>query len=95
MRRFRQALVERAEAGSDNFDFASSFMRYESRIARSHRINVTLHEHLLCTSSGCRAACTTHNSPACGTGVHDAMQRVIRLRRNSGTSNSWGETEEG
>ena len=31
--------------------------------------------------------------PACDTGVHDAMQRVIRLGRNSGnSSNSWGDT---
>ena len=69
LHRFRQARVERAEAGSEN---------------------------LLCTPSGCRTACTTHNSPACDTGVHDAMQRVIRLGRNSGnSSNSWGDTEEG
>ena len=96
MHRSRQARVERAEAGSDNFDFASSFMLRESHIARSHRVNATLHENLLCTSSGCRITCTTHNSPACDTGVHDAMQHVIRLCRNSGnSSNSWGDTEEG
>ena len=96
LRRFRQARVERAEAGSDNFDFVSSFTRCESHTARSHRVDVTMHENLLCTSSGCRTACTTHNSPACDTGVHDAMQRVIRLGRSSGNpSNSWGDIEEG
>ena len=79
LRRFRQARVERVEAGSDNVDCVSSFTRCESHIARSHRVDVTMHENLLCTSSGCRIACTTHNSPACDTGVHDAMQRVIRL----------------
>ena len=86
-----------AEAGSDScHSFASSFERCESHIARSHRVNVTLHENLFDTSSGCRTACTTHDSPACDTGVHDAMQRVIRLGRNSGNSfNSWGDTEEG
>ena len=34
----------------------------------------------------CRTACTTPNSPPCDTGVYDAMQRVIRLGRNSGNS---------
>ena len=89
--------AQRAEAGSDScHSFASSFERCESHIARSHRVNVILHENLLDTSSGCRTACTTHNSPACETGVHDALQRVIRLGRNSGNSfNSWGDTEEG
>ena len=74
----------------------SSFERCESHIARSNRVNVTLHENLLSTSSGCRTACTAHNSPACDTGVHAAMQRVILLGRNSRNSyNSWGGTEEG
>ena len=96
LRRFRQARVERAEAGSDTFDFVSSFTRCESHTARSHRVDVTMHENLLCTSSGCRTACTTHNSPARDTGVHDAMQRVDRSGRNSGNSfNSWGDTEDG
>ena len=90
-------LAQRAEAGSDScHSFASSFEHCESHIARSHRVNVTLHENLLCSSSGCRTACITHNSPACDTGVHDAMQRVIRLGRNSGnSSNSRGDTEAG
>ena len=74
--------AQRAEAGSDTcHSFASPFERCESHIARSHRVNVTLHENLLCTSSGCRNACTTHNSLVCDTGVHDAMQHVIRLGR--------------
>ena len=51
--------------------------------ARSHRVDGTMHENLLCTSSGCRTACPTPNSPACDTGVHDAMQRVIRLGRHA------------
>ena len=89
-RRFRQAHVERAEAGSDNFYLVSSFTCCASHIARSHRVDVTMHENLLCMSSGCRNACATHNSPACDIGVHDAMQRVIRLGWNSGNSfNSW------
>ena len=96
LRRFRQACVERAEAGSDNFDVVPSFTRCESHTARSHRVDVTMHENLLCTSSGCRTACTTHNLLACDTGVHGAMQRVIRFGRNSGNSfNSWRDTEEG
>ena len=95
MRAVRPA--QRAEAGSDGVhSFVSSFERCETHIARSHRVNVTLHENLLSTSSGCRTACTTHNSLACDTGVHDAMQRASRLGRNSGnSSNSWRDTEEG
>ena len=85
-----------AEAGSDScHSFAALFEHCGSHIARSHRVNVTLHENLSCSSSCCRTACTTHNSPACDTGVHDATH-VIRLGRNSGnSSNSWGETEAG
>ena len=67
MRRFRQARGERAEAGSDNF--VSSFMRCESHVARSRRVNVTLHENLLCTPPACRTARTSHNSLARDTGV--------------------------
>ena len=83
-------LAQRAEAGSDGVhSFVSSFERCETHIARSHR-------DLLRTSSGCRTACTTHNSLACDTGVHDAMQRASRLGWNSGnSSNSWRDTEEG
>ena len=85
-----------AEAGSDScHSFASSFEHCESHLARSHRVNVTLLENLSGSSSCCRTTCTTHNSPACDTGVHDAM-RVIRLGRNSGnSSNSRGDTEDG
>ena len=83
----------RLEAGSDSF--ALSFEQCESHIARSHRVNVTLLVNLSGSSSCCRTTCTTHNSPACDTGVHDAM-RVIRLGRNSGnSSNSRGDTEDG
>ena len=83
----------RLEVGSDSF--ALSFEQCESHNARSHRVNVTLLESLSGSSSCCRTACTTHNSPACDTGVHDAM-RVIRLGRNSGnSSNSRGDTEAG
>ena len=79
-----------AEAGSDCF--ALSFEQCESHIARSHRVNVTLLENLSCSSSCCRTACTTHNSPACDTGVHDAMC-VIRLGRNSVNSSTSRETQ--
>ena len=82
MRRFRQARGERA--------------RCESHVARSHRVNVTLHENLLFTPPACRTARNTQNSFARDTGVHDAMQRTIRLGRNSGnSSNSLGDTEGG
>ena len=83
----------RLEAGSDSF--ALSFEQCESHIARSHRVNVTLLENSSGLSSSCRTTSTTHNSPACDTGVHDAM-RVIRSGRNSGnSSNSRGDTEDG
>ena len=83
----------RPEAGSDSF--ALSFEQCESHIARSHRVNVTLLVNSSGSSSCCRTTSTTHNSPACDTGVHDAM-RVIRLGRNSGnSSNSRGDTEDG
>ena len=85
-----------AEAGFDScHSFAALFEHCESHTARSHRVNVTLHENLSCSCPCCRTACTTHNSPACDTGVHDAT-RVIRLSRNSGnSSDSWGDTEAG
>ena len=85
-----------AEADFDScHSFAALFEHCESHTARSHRVNVTLHENLSCSSSCCRTARTTHNSPACDTGVHDAM-RVIRLGRNSGNSSkSRGDTEAG
>ena len=85
-----------AEAGFDScHSFAALFEHCESLIARSHRVNVTLHENLSCSSPCCRTACTTHTSPACDTGVHDAT-RVIQLSRNSGNSeNLLGETEAG
>ena len=83
----------RLEAGSDSF--ALSFEQCESLIARSHRVNVTLLENFSGSSSCFRTTCTTHNSPACDTGVHDAL-RVIRLGRNSGnSSNSRGDTKDG
>ena len=88
--------AQRAEVDSDScHSFASLFEHCESHISRFHRVNVTLHENLFCSSSFCRTACSTHNPPACGTGVHDAT-RAIRLGRNSGnSSNSRGETEAG
>ena len=88
--------AQRAEAGYEScHNFAALFEHCESHIARSHRVTVTLHENLSCSSSCCRTACTTHNSPACDTGVHDAT-RVIRLCRNSGNSfDSRGDTEAG
>ena len=83
----------RLEAGSDSFCLVFRTV-----------VNLTLHVPIasmshclricLVRSSYCRTTCTTHNSPACDTGVHDAM-RVIRLGRNSGnSSNSRGDTED-
>ena len=71
----------------------------------SNSVSLTLHvpipsmSHCLWNSSGSSSCClstsTTHNSPACDTGVHGAM-RVIRMGRNSGnSSNSEGDTEDG
>ena len=83
----------RLEAGSDSF--ALSFEQCESHIARFHRVNVTLLENSSGLSSCCRTISTTHNSPACDTGVHDALC-VIRLGRNSGNSSySRVDTEDG
>ena len=86
----------RPEAGSDSF--VLSFEQCESHIARSHRVNVTLLEGVSSSSSCCRSAYTSHTShtsPACDTGVHDAM-RGIQLGRNSLNSfNSRGDTEVG
>ena len=46
-----------AEAGSDScHSFAALFEHCESHIARSHHVNVTLHENLSCSSSCCRSA---------------------------------------
>ena len=92
MRRIRQARGERAEAGSDNFDVVSSFMRCESHVASTSQC-----VRIFCDMpSACRTARNSHNSLARDTGVHDAMQRVIRLGRNArNSSNSWGDTEGG
>ena len=79
-----------AEAGSGVVPSSHSFVafRVESPSSRVERVTAALHGH--------HNACDTHNSPACDSGVHDAMQRVIRLGTNSGNSeNSLGDTEAG
>ena len=72
--RFLQRAVRKAqcaEAGSDSVhSFVSSFERCETHVARSDRVNVTLHENFLCTPLTCHTARNSLNSLAPDTGAH-------------------------
>ena len=82
-----------AEAGSDSFD--SLFVPCEEHVTRSDRItSYCIRQNLGCTPLACSTARSSQNSLARGSGVHYAMQRVIRSGRDSeNSSNSGGRTQ--